>query len=234
MYNNIAIRSSLARSPGTVIILVYITVKYPWILVNLQDPQKDMMIENGVNIEDEPIAMNINGIVNVNGRQADKFKWIACSDTKPLISADCTRRNVNNPWLAALIFDENFFDKVDSCPRSYEDEPTTITNKQDLRVKSTDEWATFTFKCVKQTLETEYEEFLIGHECENCAFDATTCILMGNSDGCFSDSMVCSVTENLATIGQGTCELEISLSETKLFTTQNAQILSSIGFPKVC
>ena len=89
------------------------------------------MNEEKIAIEDEPVAVNINGIVNVNGRQAGKFKWIACSDTKPLISADCTRRNVNNAWLSSLIFDENFFDKVDSCPISYEDGPTTIMNKQD-------------------------------------------------------------------------------------------------------
>ena len=191
------------------------------------------MSENGIKIEDEPVAVNINGIVNVNGRQADKFKWIACSDTKPLISADCTRRDVNNPWLASLIFDENVFDKVDSCPESYEDGPTTITNKQDLRVKATDELATFTFKCIKKTLETEYEEFLIDQKCDDCPFDATTCILMGNSDGCFSDTMVCSVTSDSATIDPDSCELNVALPETKLFNTQNAQILSSIGFPKV-
>ena len=94
-------------------------------------PPKDQMSKDEIAIEDEPVAVNINGIVNANGQQAEKFKWIACSDTKPLISADCTRRNVNNAWLSSLIFDENFFDKVDSCPRSYEDGSTTITNKQD-------------------------------------------------------------------------------------------------------
>ena len=94
-------------------------------------PQKDRMSKDKIAIEDEPVAVNINGIVNVNGYQAEKFKWIACSDTKPLISADCTRRNVNNAWLSSLIFDENFLDKVDSCPRSYEDGPTTIMNKQE-------------------------------------------------------------------------------------------------------
>ena len=93
------------------------------------------MNEEKIAIEDEPVAVNINGIVNANGRQAQKFKWIACSDSKPLISADCTRRNVNNAWLSSLIFDENFFDKVDSCPISYEDGPTTIMNKQDRDIR---------------------------------------------------------------------------------------------------
>ena len=101
--------------------------------------------------------------------------------------------------------------------------------------------ATFTFKCTKKTLETEYEVFLIGEECENCPFDATTCILMGDSDGCFSDSMVCSIqndpedtnSNDMAVIDPDSCELKVPLPETKLFNTQNVQISSSIGFPKV-
>ena len=105
--------------------------------------------------------------------------------------------------------------------------------------------ATFTFKCIKKTLETEYEVFLIEQECENCPFDATTCILMGNSDGCFSNAMVCSMqndpddpnSNEIAVVDPDSCELEdylpVKLPETKLFNTQNVQILSSIGFPKV-
>ena len=105
--------------------------------------------------------------------------------------------------------------------------------------------ATFTFKCVKKTLETEYEVFVIEEECENCPFDATTCIIMGNADGCFSDSLVCSIhndpddpnTNDMVAVDPDSCELEnylpVKLPETKLFNTQNVQILSSIGFPKV-
>jgi len=90
-------------------------------------------------------------------------------------------------------------------------------------------------------LETEYEVFLIGHECKNCPFDATTCILMGNSNECLSDSMVCSIqtdpeepnSNDMAAVDPVSCELKVSLPETKLFNTQNVQISSSIGFPKV-
>ena len=65
---------------------------------------------------------------------------------------------------------------------------------------------------------------------------------MGNADGCFSDSMVCAIendqnSNEMAAIDPDSCEmnvyLPVKLPETKLFNTQNVQILSSIGFPKV-